>query len=214
MKNLYLIFLTITFISCDTLIPKKGFDESKLIKPGLVGEYHRLGIESMKVFLPEGFKELTDEEIKAFHKQIEDKKTRYYYEKSFEQQAQIKGNFYRFYGEEYASEVIVHTLPYMPFNKGDATYLLAYLQRDFDQFQRISGIFHNKIKATYSGDRSLQVFKAKYRLTRWSDDSVREDEYEMFKTVYLITINKKTFMYTILMPLEFDFDPFVRKIDL
>jgi hypothetical protein len=196
------------------LISKKGFDESKLLKPELSGEYQRLGIESMEVFLPEGFKELSDEEIKEFHKQIEDKRTRYYYEKSFEQQSYLKGNFYRFYGAEYASEVIIRTLPYMPFNKGDATYLLAYLQQEFDKYQRITGVFHNKIKATYSGEKSLQVFKAKYRMTRWSDENSDEKDYIMFKTVYLITINKKTFMYTILMPGEFDFDPFVRKIKL
>ena len=210
-KLIKMILLTITCISCETLSSKKGFDESKLIKPELAGEYHRLGIESMEVFLPEGFKVLTDEEIIQFQKQIKDEKIRYYYEKSFEQQSRLKGNFYRFYGEEYASEVIIHTLPYMSFNKTDATYLLAYLKQDFDQYQRTTGVFHNKIKATYSGDESLRVFKAKYRLTRWNDENSVN---EMFKTVYLISINKKTFMYTILTPVELDFDHFVRKIKL
>ncbi len=202
--------------SCDKLIPKKGFDEKNLIKPEDMGEYHKLSDDNIKIFLPLGFEELTEQEIREFHKQIKDEKTRYYFEKAYESQRFINGNFYDFYSEENASEIIIHTLPYMPFGKSSASYLLYYFRKDHEKYQEVTGIYHNKIKATYSGDASLQYFKVRYRLTRYNDydEESKNDDYEMFKTIYLITSKRKTFSFNILTPFEVDFDPFIRKIKL
>lgn len=214
-RKIYLLSFLI-LLSCNKLMPKKGFDEKKLVKPVDVGEYHKLSDDNISIFLPQGFKILTDSEIKEFHKQIEDEKERYYFEKSYETQRFIKGNFYDFYNDEYASEVTIHTLPYMPFNKSSAGQLLYYLRKSFEDYQGVTGIYHNKIKAIYSGDRSLQYFKAMYRLTRYNsyDENSEEEDYEMYKTVYVITSRRKTFVVNILTPFEVDFDPFIRKFKL
>ncbi len=215
MKRLIYILPFLVLLSCDKLKAVKGFDEKNLVKPEDLGVYHKLKKDNIKIYLPEGFKELTDTEIKKFHQEIKDKKTRYYFEKAYEAQQFIKGNFYDFYSEENASEVVVRTLPYMPFGRGDAGQLLYFLRKDFEAYQKVTSIYHNKIKATYSGDRSLQVFKAKYRLTRFNSYEEGEVEnYEMFKTVYLITSLRKTFMITLLTPFDIDFDPYIRKIKL
>jgi len=216
MKKLVYLIVFFMLFSCDRLMPKKGFDEKNLIKAEDMGEYHKLSEDNIKIYLPEGFKELTEEEIRAFHKQIKDEKERYYFEKTYESQRFIKGNFYDYYSEEYASEVIIRTLPYMPFDKSSARYLLYYLRKDHEKFQKVTGIYHNKIKATYSGEASLQYFKAKYRLTRFSkyEEGGEDDNYEMFKTVYLISSRNKTFIFNILTPFEVDFDPFISKIKL
>ncbi len=216
MKKIIFLICFFTLVSCDMFTSKKGFDEKNLIKPEDVGVYHKLKDDNIKIYLPQGFKELTEGEIREFHKQIEDEKTRYYFEKSYESQRFIKGNFYNFYSEEYASEISIQTLPYMPFNKGNAIELLYYLRESFAKYQKVTGIYHNKIKATYFGEKRLQFFKARYRLTRFNsyNDNHEKENYEMFKTVYLITSKRKTFMITIITPFEENFDPFIRKIKL
>jgi len=212
------IFLVCFFVlvSCDKFSSKKGFDENNLVKPEDLGEYHKLKKDNIKVYLPEGFTKLSDVEIKEFHKQIKDEKTRYYFEQVYEAQRFIKGNFYNFYSDAYATEVAIHTLPYMPFDKGSAKQLLYYLRKDHEKYQKITKIFHNKIKATYFGDRSLQIFKASYRLARYnsSDEQEAIRDFEMFKTIYLITSKRKTFIINFLSPFEENFDPFIRKIKL
>ncbi len=214
MKKSIFILSFVALLSCNT--PKKGFDEKNLVKPVDLGEYHKLSSDDIKIFLPQGFKVLTDKEIKEFHQQIKDEKTRYYFEKGYETQRNVKGNFYDFYNEEYAAEVTIHTLPYMPFSKSNAGQLLYYLRKSFEEYQKVTGIYHNKMKAVYSGDKSLQYFKAMYRLTRYNsyDEEGEKENFEVFKTVYLITSKRKTFMVTIMTPFEIDFDPFIRKFKL
>jgi len=214
-KTLMLVLtLTLLVISCKKDTSNQATFEKYLIKPEDVGEYHKLENDNMKIFLPEGFKLLSDEDIVAFQKEIKEEKVRYYYEKTFEQRKLMKGNFYNFYGNDYATELSVQTLPYMPFSKQNAKELLFYLRKGNERFQEITGIFHNKITSTYSGDKSLQIFKAQYRLSYFTEDDKEKEDYEMFRTVYLISSSNKTFSVSILSPFEDDFDPYVRKIKL
>jgi len=216
MKKTTFLICFITLVSCDMLTSKKGFDEKNLIKPEDVGVYHKLKDDNIKIYLPQGFNELTEDEIRKFHKQIKDEKIRYFFEKSYDSQRLVKGNLYNFYSEEYESEISIQTLPYIPFSKSNAIELLYYLREGFSEYQKVTGIYHNKIKATYFGERTLQFFKARYRLTRFNsyNDEQEKENYQMFKTVYLITSKRKTFMITIITPFEEDFDPFIRKIKL
>ncbi len=201
-------------VSCKKDTSKQATYEKYLIQPEDVGEFHKLENDNIKIFLPEGFKLVSDEEIISFQKEIKDEKLRYYYEQTFVQRKAMKGNFYNFYGNNYATEVSVQTLPYMPFSKQNAKELLFYLRKGNERFQEVTGIYHNKITSTYSGDASLQIFKAKYRLSYFVQEDEEKEDYEMFRTVYLITSNKKTFSVTILSPFEDDFDPYIRKIKL
>ncbi len=216
MKNTTFLICFVTLISCDVFTSKKGFDENNLIKPEDVGVYHKLKEDNIKIYLPQGFKALTEDKIREFFKQIENKETRYFFEKSYESQRLMKGNIYSFYSNEYASEISIQTLPYMTFNKSNAIELLYYLRKSFLEYQKVTGIYHNKIKATYFGEKTLQFFKARYRLTRFNsyNDEQEKENYEMFKIVYLITSKRKTFMITIITPFEENFDPFIRKIKL
>jgi len=209
-----LLILTFFLASCKKDATEQATYEKYLIKPEDVGEFHTLENDNMKIFLPEGFEAVSDEEIKNFHKQIENEKERYYYEKTFELRKAMEGNFYNFYGNNYATEVSVQTLPYMPFSKQNAKHLLFYLRKGNERFQEVTGIYHTKITSTYSGETSLQIFKAKYRLSYFEEEEKEKEDYEMFRTVYLITSNKKTFSVTILTPFEDDFDPYIRKIKL
>ena len=162
-------------------------------------------------------KQLTDEEIKKSHTEIEDERIRFFYQQSYEKQLLAKGNFYNFYSNEYESEVEIHTLPYMPFDKNSAQQLLYYIRKGHEKYQKVTGIYHEKIKATYSGDRSMQIFKAIYSLYKFNNGKIeteKDDNYIIYKTVYLITSKNKTFMLNILTPFEEDFDPFIRKIKL
>jgi len=209
-----LLIMMLGLVSCKKDASEQATYEKYLIKPEDRGEFHALENDNMKIFLPEGFEAVSDEEIKKFHKQIANKKERYYYEKTFELRKAMKGNFYNFYGNNSATEVSVQTLPYMPFSKQNAKELLFYLRKGNERFQEVTGIYHTKITSTYSGERSLQIFKAKYRLSYFEQEDEEKENYEMFRTVYLITSNKKTFSVTILTPFEDDFDPYIRKIKL
>lgn len=212
-KILLSVTLFLSVISCKK---SKGFNEDMLMKPVDLGQYYSLEKDQIKLFLPQGFKELTESEIREFHASIKDKEERYYYEKAYEQRKIAHGNHYDFYNEELFSEVYVNTLRYMPFNKSSASQLLYYLRKNHEKYQKATGIFHNKIKATYIGQQGLQVFKAKYRLTRYNsyNENSNEENYEMFSTIYLISSNQKTFLLNIMTPFEIDFDPFIRKIQL
>ena len=214
MKNiLVLILLVIAISSCKK---SKGFSEEMLVKPVDLGQYYTLEKDQIKLFLPEGYKELSESEIKDFHRSIKNKDERYYFEKAYEQRKVANGNHYDFYNEELFSEVYVNTLPYMPFNKSNASQLLYYLRKNHERYQNATGIYHNKIKATYIGQQGLQVFKARYRLTKYNSysENSNEEDYEMFSTIYLISSNQKTFLLNIMTPFEMDFDPFIRKIQL
>ncbi len=215
MKKIVCILLII--ISAPSCKESKGFNEEMLVKPVDLGLYYTLEKDQIKLCLPEGYRKLSESEIRSFHESIKNEEERYYYEKAYEQRKVARGNHYDFYNEELFSEVNVNTLPYMPFNKRDASQLLYYLRKNNERYQRATGIVHNKIKATYIGQQGLQVFKAKYRLTRFNaDDDAQnnEEEYEMYSTIYLISSKQKTFILNILTPYEMDFDPFIRKIQL
>ncbi len=213
-KPFHIVLMLVLLVSCKKDTSKQATYEKYLIQPEDVGEFHKLENDNIKIFLPEGFQLVSDEEIISFQKEIKDEKLRYYYEQTFVQRKAMKGNFYNFYGNNYATEVSVQTLPYMPFSKQNAKELLFYLRKGNERFQEVTGIYHNKITSTYSGDASLQIFKAKYRLSYFEQEDEEKEDYEMFRTVYLITSNKKTFSVTILSPFEDDFDPYIRKIKL
>lgn len=213
-KPFHIVLILVLLVSCKKDTSKQATYEKYLIQPEDVGEFHKLENDNIKIFLPEGFQLVSDEEIISFQKEIKDEKLRYYYEQTFVQRKAMKGNFYNFYGNNYATEVSVQTLPYMPFSKQNAKELLFYLRKGNERFQEVTGIYHTKITSTYSGDASLQIFKAKYRLSYFEQEDEEKEDYEMFRTVYLITSNKKTFSVTILSPFEDDFDPYIRKIKL
>lgn len=211
-RNLIVLFFIA--VSCNTSNKQKSFTEDNLVKPADLGEYHTLLDDGIKVFLPQGFNELSESEILAFHEHIKEEKTRYYYEKSYEQRKYFQGNVYDFFNPEYAGEVVVTTLPYTPFDKSSAGQLLYLLRKGHEQYQEITGIAHKKLKARYFGDRNLQVFKAMYTLDHVLDFDEDNDEeiVEMFKTVYVISSNNKTFILNFLTPFDIDLDPFIRKI--
>ena len=196
--------------SCDKLKPEKGFDEKMLIKPEIVGKYHRLDKENIEIFLPEGFYLLDDDDLNEIHSRIEDENIRNYYEQAYEIESFMKHKLYRFYSKDYGAEVVIKPIPYVSFNKSDARQLLYYLRKSFEGYQDKLGINHKKIKSTYFGNKSKQIFKAIYGLSRIKNI----DDDEIFKAVYIISANKKTFMLTILTPFEFDYDPLIKKIRL
>jgi len=80
-----------------------------------LGVFHKLNNDNISIYLPEGFKELTETETKSFIQKIKNKKIRYYFEKNLEAQKFVKGHFYHFYSEEDASEVAVRTIPFTPY---------------------------------------------------------------------------------------------------
>jgi len=209
-----LLVVCMLLFSCNEKVSNEATFEKYLVKPGDVGEYHKLKKDNIKIFLPEGFKPLTADEIKVYYDKIEDDKLRYYYEQTLAQRKNMVGNFYNFYGNDYATEVSLRTLPYMPFSKQNAKELIYLIRKGNEKFQAVSGIYHNKITSTYSGSSSLQIFKAKYRLSYFDEVDKEKQDYEMFRTIYLITSNNKTFSVSILSPFNEDFDPFIRKFKL
>lgn len=213
-KRTLKFFVLILLASCAGKTEQKSFQEENLIKPVDFGEYHTLLDDGIKLFLPQGFNELSESEILAFHENIKDEKTRYFYEKSYEQRKYLQGNVYDFFNPEYAGEVVVTTLPYTPFDKSSAGQLLYMLRKGHEHYQEITGIAHKKTKARYFGDRNLQVFKAIYVLDHvLGPDEINDEEVvEIFKTVYVISSNNKTFILNFITPFDIDLDPFIQKI--
>lgn len=211
MKKYLVAFVLIVAFSCKK--ESKGFDEKKLLKPVDFGEYHAIGQSGLKVFLPEGFKALTESDKQAIVDAIEDEKTRDYVKKNYNMRKFATVDFYDFYNFELSSDIIVATLPYMPFSKQNAKELLYYIRKANEKEEEVTDIYHEKVKATYSGGTDFQMFKAIYMLKTY--DEVKKEYVDMlYKTVYLISSNKKTFSLTITTPYELDFDPFIKKTKL
>lgn len=216
LKKIAALTLVLAFLSCDVILRRELENQLAIeTTEEVVGEYISLPKEDIKVFLPNDFQLLDSAAIKAEHKKITNEKERYYFEKSYEQQLATPGNFYVFKNDSYGVEVNIQTLPYMPFGKSDARQLLYYIRKGHDKYQRITGIYHNKIKSTYSGDKAIQIFKAMYRMAPMQTEENMDDvPFEMFKTVYLISSKRKTISLNVITPYKVDFDPFVRKIKL
>ena len=204
-------FYSIVFllISCNYNKQEKHFNEENLIKAEDVGEYHSLLNDAIKIFLPVGFRELSESEIQIFIDSIKVEEHRDYFKKSYEMRKFISNNYYNFYNQEYESEIQVTTIPYTPFDRSSASQLLYLLRKEYEKYEEITGISHSKITAKYLGTHSLQVFKAIYLLSNNSDN--KNSELQLFKTVYIISSNNKSFILNVMTPFEFDFDPFVRK---
>lgn len=211
MKKIVLLIVLFTFLSCKE--ESKGFDEKNLLKPVDFGEFHTIGNNDLKVFLPAGFKELTRKDRQQFVNSIENEEAKGYVEKMYQARKFSKGKFYDFYNEELSSEVVVSTFPYTPFNKSSAIQLLYIMKNANDKFEEMTGIVHEKEKSTYYGVQGLQIFKAIYRLYSLNQESGEYDEV-LYKTIYLVTSNQKTFSVTITTPYELDFAPFIKKTKL
>ena len=214
MKNGIILGLFFIFISCD-LIVREGIANavSEQEVEILEGDYFTLKDNKIDIFLPKGFIVIADEDLLESYKLIPDENTRKFYERELESRRDNQVSHYNFYNDELASEVYVSGLPYTPFDKGSARELLYYLRKNHEKYLKATGIYHNKIKANYFGDSSLQVFKAVYRLSGLnSHDETQENYVETFKTIYLIKSKRKTMIMTILTPNRVDIDPFVSKI--
>ena len=79
MSRIYVLIFAFAIVSCKE---SKGFDEANLIKPGDIGEYYKLEKDNIKIFLPKGFRELSEEETKIYIDSIKEEKLRYYYQKN------------------------------------------------------------------------------------------------------------------------------------
>lgn len=211
MKKIVLLIVLFTFLSCKK--ETKGFDEKNLLKPVDFGEYHTIGKNDLKVFLPEGFKKLTQKDKQQFINSIENKEAKDYVHKMNQARKFSKGKFYDFYNEELSSEVVVSTFPYTPFNKSSAIQLLYLIENTNSKFEELTGIVHEKQKSTYYGVQGLQIFKAIYKLFAMNEQTGEYDEI-LYKTVYLVTSNQKTFAVNITTPYELDFAPFIKKTKL
>lgn len=202
MKNLSYIILALCLVSCQNKATK------------LEGQYHSLEQDGINIFLPVGFKYKTLEQIKASHRQVQNEKERFYYEKTLEEYESGDGNFYTYFNAEALSEIFIKTIPYFTFSEVNAKQLMYILRKDQEAYREVSGIQHDRIGATYFGDKTFQVFKGKYILSRYNSYDDKDEDFQMFKTIYLITSNKKTFMLHIVTPFETDYDPFIRKFKL
>lgn len=214
MKKIIILGVFFIFLSCDLII-REGISTavSKDKTQVIDGDYYQLQEDNISIFLPKGFITISDAELLESYNLIEDKKTRSFYKNELESRKSNKVTYDNFFNEKLQSEVYASRLPYTPFDKASARQLLYYLRKGHERYLKATGIYHNKIKANYLGDASLQVFRASYRLSGLNTyDESQQGDNETFKTIYLITSKKKTLMLSILTPNEANIDPFIRKI--
>lgn len=197
-KILLLVLSAIFFttLSCE--------DEKKVVRKSVDGKFIDLQEESLKLFTPTSFRELSLEEYKNDILKIEDSIIRNIRLDRFNYFKITTGNVFFIKDESGTKEILIKRMPYTPFTKRDSSQLLGLLSLSCQENTANSNGTCKKISAGYSGRHKTQIFKALYELDFSS--------YKNYNCLYAVTSNDKTFMIAVYSVEPFDFDPYLEKL--
>lgn len=205
-KYIYTIIPFFLLLSCQQVLEKaaeKIVDEKK----ELVGKYHTIKTENIKIFLPEEFKYISQNEYLKFIEKSRDIAT--FNSEKERLDLDRKTNTKMYFFEYFASNTIINIYPvkHIPFDNENAKYMLAVVDASIKE-DSLSGVKYDKIEAQFKGNKNLSIFKVIHGLKN------SESRVFYYKYTYFISYNKKSVFVYINTPVLFDFDPYIEKIRL
>lgn len=199
------LFLSFLFFGCGQIAKETLAWYEASATEEVEGKYNRLENDGIKLFLPSSFKRYSSVE---YEKLLKSKLTED--EVNFEMQRirqmrEMAGDVYIFFDDLSYTTCIVNTVPYSPFNKQDAKFLLGMISANQDKLYPTTKRRYNKITAKFNSVDDTQIFKAVYEV------SGPEYELPIFSNVYVMSSNQKTAFINYTSVYSNSFDPYVVK---
>ncbi|MDT0557231.1 hypothetical protein RM697_01140 [Ichthyenterobacterium sp. W332] len=174
----------------------------------VLGSYHILENDGIKVFLPEVFKRYSTAEYENVLDSLVSKKDFETEINRLKTLRELKGNFYIYFDDVTRSTFTVNTLPFMPLQKEDAQMLLGIVRQSNETMLKGTNLKFEKLKASYSSTTKLQVFKGVFKISNPKDNT------ETYQSNYFVSTDSKTFFIKLTTGYEVDFDPYFKKFIL
>lgn len=203
-KHSYLLLILFLFSACQQVIEKTA-ENLVAEKKELIGKYHTLKSEKIKVFLPEEFNYIS---TKNYLEYIEKLKDTFLINTEKQRVDFIKNTGRKIYFfEHFESGSIANIMPekYIKFSNTDAKYLLAIIDKTIKSNSR-PYIQYELLESQFKGNKNLKIFKAIYEVKS------PKIEMKIYKHVYFISYNKKSVLFNLETPVQIDCDPYIEKI--
>ena len=195
-----------TFNSCLQVAAEvKNWMEASKVEE-VVGTYHYLDNDGIKIFLPEVFERYSAVEYQQLLDSLVTKKEFEFESRRLKQLRELEGNLYLYFDKDTRSTYTIHTMPYTPMTKRDAQYVLGIISASYDKSTKHSDLGVTKLNAKFSDTKNQSIFKSVHRI----DNSKAHTE--IYNTTYIITSNNKTIWLQLTTPFEVDFDMFIQKM--
>lgn len=185
----------------------KNWIEAKNIDQ-VIGKYHYLEDDGIKIYLPEVFKRYSSVEYqKIIDSLVSDKNLEYEHQR-LKFMREMEGNLYIFFDEVTRSSYTINTVPYTPLYKQDAQFLLRQFRLSQERITKNTDLSITKLTAKYSARTGPQIFKAVYRIDH------TQKKVSVYCTNYIISSSNKTVVINLTTPIAVNFDPFLQKMIL
>ena len=210
-KSFFFRFIAVGFLvfisySCINPIAEvKNWMEAKSVEE-IIGKYHFLDNDGIKVYLPQVFERYSSVEYQQLLDSLATEKQFEFESKRLKSLREMEGSFYIFFDADSRSTFTINTLPYMPITRSDAQYLLGMISVSNDRTSYNSDLNFTKLSAVYHGSKDQHIFKSIYRIDNDKTDA------EVYNSTYIISSNHKTVWIQLTTPFEADFDMFIQKL--
>lgn len=205
----FLFGITLFLISCSTVIKEAGnwIEKSNSSTSNyLTGNYFSLEKNTVKTFLPEGFKRYTIEQYRVALDSSIAKNSISNEIRRLENMRDIKGSFGLFFDPDSGSTYTINTLPYINFNRNDAKSLLSIIKQNNDKLSLMTDLNFKKLTATYSKNKNFTMFRSIFQIDNFKTDM------RGFGTFYIVSANKQTFLINLTTPVQVNFDRYLEKM--
>ena len=192
------------FPACQQVI-KKTAENLVTKKKELIGKYHTLKSEKIKVFLPKEFNYLT---TKNYLEYIEKSKDTFLLNTEKQRIDFVKNTGRKIYFfEHFESASIATIMPekYIEFSSRDAKYLLAVIDKTIKSNSQ-PYTQYELLESQFKGNKNLKIFKAIY------EAKSPKIEMKIYKHVYFISYNKKSVLFNLKTPVQINCGPYIEKI--
>lgn len=197
-----LIIVAFGFLSCKEVL-KKSVNWTNATEYEAKGYYQFLSKDNTKLFLPEGFHEITLDDYKALLDTLKvDNKTKELDFKRIEYTKQLSKNFYIFRDSISGSMLIARSMDYMPFNKEGARVIANLVKQNMQKEEQLFGIKSERQEASYIPSGNANIFKSVYKTTY-------PNKNEIFQNFYIISDKGKTFVFNFLVGFNANVDPYI-----
>lgn len=203
-KYFSLLLILFLFSACQQVIEKTA-ENLVTEKKELIGKYHTLKSEKIKVFLPKEFNYLT---TKNYLEYIEKSKDTFLLNSEKQRIDFVKNTGRKIYFfEHFESASIATIMPekYIEFSSRDAKYLLAVIDKTIKSNSQ-PYTQYELLESQFKGNKNLKIFKAIY------EAKSPKIEMKIYKHVYFISYNKKSVLFNLETPVQIDCDPYIEKI--
>lgn len=195
-------------LSClNTIVEVKNWMEANSVEE-VVGKYHYLENDAIKVYLPEVFDRYSAADYQKLLDSLVTKNDFEFESKRLKILRELQGGFYIYFDDETRSTFTINTLPYTPITKKDAQYLLGMISTSYERSTASSDLSYTKLSANYHGNGKQDIFRSIHRIENSKTNT------EVYNSTYIISSKNKTVWIQITTPFEVDFDMFIQKMIL